>query len=84
MNKFVKSAISVIMCLCMLIPSLAFFSSAASVGQVKNLKATANTSSSITLVWDKVSGVRGYKVYSYNTSQKKWLYEKTTTKTTIT
>lgn len=84
MNKFVKSTISVIMCLCMLIPSLAFFSSAASVGQVKNLKATANTSTSITLEWDKVSGVRGYKIYSYNASQKKWVHEKTTAKTTIT
>ncbi|MGN1118435.1 MAG: fibronectin type III domain-containing protein, partial [Acutalibacteraceae bacterium] len=84
MNKFVKSTLSIIMCLCMLIPSLAFFSSAATVGQVKNLKATANTSSSITLEWDKVSGARGYKVYSYDSSQKKWVREKTTAKTTFT
>lgn len=84
MNKFVKSTVSVIMCLCMLIPMFAFFSSAAGVAQVKNLKSTAYTSSSITLEWDKISGVRGYKVYSYNSSQKKWVHEKTTAKTTLT
>lgn len=41
---------------------------------VSGLKSTAQTTSSITLTWSKVTGATGYDVYKYNSSIKK--YEK--------
>jgi hypothetical protein len=40
--------------------------------QVKNLKASAKTETSITLQWRKVKGAKGYQVQQYNTKTKKW------------
>lgn len=39
---------------------------------VKNLKASAKDSSSVTLSWSKVSSARGYAVYRYDASTKKY------------
>ena len=41
---------------------------------VSGLKSTAQTTTSITLDWSKVTGATGYEVYKYNSSSKK--YEK--------
>ncbi len=52
--------------------------------KVKNFKADKLTVSSAKLVWDKVEGATGYKVYKYNESTKKWVSLGTTTKLTLT
>ncbi len=50
----------------------------------KNLKAT-QTASSVTITWNKVSGATGYRVYRYDTANKKWkIYIKSTTSRKIT
>ena len=82
MKKVLKSMLSIVLCVCMLMPSLVFSSFAASVGQVKNLTATASAPTSVSLKWDKVTGATGYRLYIYNASQSKWVYEKSTAKTT--
>ncbi|MBQ7296602.1 MAG: leucine-rich repeat protein [Clostridia bacterium] len=48
--------------------------------KVKNFKAGKLTVSSAQLLWDKVEGATGYKVYKYNASTKKWASLGTTTK----
>lgn len=82
MKKVFKTTLSIFLCVCMLIPSFVFFSSAATVGQVTNLTASANAPTSITLKWSAVSGASGYRIYIYNASSGKWIYEKSTAKTT--
>ena len=42
--------------------------------KVQNLRATSRTTSRIKYKWDAVSGVTGYKVYTYNYSTAKWEY----------
>lgn len=81
MKKLFKSAVSVILCICVMLPVLSLSSFAAKLGQVKNLKATSNTTS-ISLQWDKVSGASGYRIYIYNSSKGKWIFEKSTSKNT--
>lgn len=44
---------------------------------VKGLKATSATSTSISLKWNKVSDVKGYYVYKYNSANKSWTRIKT-------
>jgi len=45
---------------------------------VKGLKASSKSATSITLKWNKLSGVRGYAVYRYDSSTKKYtLIERT-------
>ena len=46
---------------------------------VKTIKATATTTS-ITLKWSKSEGATGYRIYRYDTSKKKWVTVKSTTK----
>ncbi len=50
---------------------------------VKNLKAT-QTTTSVTLSWNKVAGAKGYRVYKYDTKTKKWVKVADTTKTKLT
>ena len=50
------------------------------VSKVSNLKAS-QTTSTITLKWSKVSGVKGYQIYKYDSSKKKYVKVATTTKT---
>ncbi len=49
---------------------------------VKNLKAT-QTIKTVTLSWDSVKGVEGYRVYKYNSDTKKYEYLKTTKETSL-
>jgi len=50
------------------------------VAKVASLAAKANSCSDITLTWKKVSGAKGYEVYSYNKTKKKYVLLKTVTK----
>ena len=50
---------------------------------VSNLKQTAITTSSVTIAWDKISGVTGYKVYKLN-SKNTWALLTTTKNTSYT
>lgn len=45
--------------------------------QVKGLKESNVTKTSITLAWSKVSKAEGYYVYQYSSSKKKWVLVKT-------
>ena len=58
-------------------------SSSAKPAQVKNLKATP-TATTVKLTWSKVSGVKGYYVFSYNSKTKKYTSLGKTTGTTYT
>jgi endoglucanase len=40
--------------------------------QVKNVKATGATATSVKLTWDKVATCTGYKIYRYNSATKKY------------
>lgn len=64
------SAIIIVMMLIVAIPTETFAVSKPS--QVKNLKASAKTTSSITLKWNKVKAAKGYEVQQYNPKTKKW------------
>ena len=64
------SAIIIVMMLIVAIPTETFAVSKPS--QVKNLKASAKTTSSITLKWNKVKAAKGYEVQQYNSKTKKW------------
>lgn len=52
--------------------------------KVKNIKAKSVSTNSITISWNKVSRVTGYKVYVYNTSNNKYEYYGKTKSTKIT
>ncbi len=52
--------------------------------KVKNFKAGKLTVSSAELLWDKVAGATGYKLYKYNESTKKWVCIMTASKLTYT
>lgn len=80
MKKLSKSFVALLLCICMLMPSAAYVS-AARLGQVKNLKSSASTATSITLGWSKVSGAKSYQVYRYNSSTGKWTRVQTTSNT---
>ncbi len=45
--------------------------------KVKNLRVKDHGATSVTLKWDAVSAARGYRVYSYSSSKKKYIYKKT-------
>lgn len=80
MKKIFKITLTLLLCVCMLVPNISLVS-AASVGQVKKLKSTASTATTITLGWNKVSGAKNYEVYRYNSSSKSWTKLTTTSKT---
>lgn len=80
MKKVFKTMLALLLCVCMLVPNISYVS-AASLGQVKKLKASASTTTTITLKWNKVSGAKGYEVYKYNSSSGAWSKLTTTTKT---
>ena len=67
----------------MILPNYANAASV-SVAKVKGLKATAQTSSSITVSWSKVSGANGYRIYVYNSKTKKYDYYAQPTKNSVT
>ena len=80
MKKFFRSVISILLCICMLVP-ISGYAAAANVGQVKNLKVKSTTSSTVTLSWTKTSGAKRYRVYRYDTSENKWVQVTTTSST---
>lgn len=83
MKKLINSVIAIILCICMLVPVYGY-AAAASLGQVKNLKVKKTTTNSATLSWNKVSGAKSYRVYRYDSSEDKWVYEKKTSSTSTT
>lgn len=46
------------------------------VPQVKNLTCSIHKKTSLTLTWNKISGVAGYRIYRYNNTTKKYEYLK--------
>ncbi len=77
MKKILRLPLALVMCL--IVASSAFMSvSAATTGVVKKFKAAKVTTSSITLSWEKAEGVTGYKIYLYDSADKKWENIKTT------
>lgn len=73
MEKILRRSISLVMVIIMLTCSVGVSCYASAIGAVSSLKATASTVSSITLQWSKVSGAKGYRIYRYNSSTKKWV-----------
>lgn len=53
------------------------------VDQVKNLKATATTSS-VKLTWSAVKNATGYEVYMYDSAKKTWIYKRNLAGTSYT
>ncbi len=53
-------------------------------GVTSEVKASAQTPSSIKLSWKPVDGAKGYKVYRYSTSKKAYVLAATTEKTSVT
>ena len=51
--------------------------------QVKNLKVTGQSDSTLSLLWNKVSRATAYKVYVYNNSTKKYEYKQSTNTNSI-
>lgn len=51
--------------------------------QVKNLKVTGQSDSTLSIVWNKVSRATAYKVYVYNKSTKKYEYKQSTNTNSI-
>ncbi len=71
MKKTAKFLVTLVFCLTLI--SATFVPAfAASVAQVKGVKATSVTYNSATLTWTKASKVSGYEVENYNASTKKW------------
>lgn len=71
MKKTIRYLVTFIFCLSMLMATF-IPAYAASVAQVKGLKATNVTYNSAVLTWTKASKVNGYEVEKYNSSSKKW------------
>ena len=80
MRKILNSIISIILCICMVIP-MSGYVAAAKLGKVKNLKVKETTSSTVTLSWSKVSGAKSYRIYKYDSKEDEWVYVKKTSKT---
>ena len=80
-NKIILILALFFMVIC--IPNMSSAASV-SVGKVTSLKATSQTTNTITLSWKKVSKATGYRVYIYNSSTKKYEYYGQTTTNSIT
>lgn len=52
--------------------------------QVTNKISASQTTNSVTLKWNKVTGATGYTIYQYNEKTKKWVTVKTLTATSLT
>ncbi len=82
MKKVLKSLLCIVLCLCTVMPTTAFMSSAAkavSVGKVSSLSLVSKTDTSVKIKWSKVKKASGYQIAFYNAKQKKWVREKNTT-----
>ncbi|MBQ8503677.1 MAG: DUF4474 domain-containing protein [Clostridia bacterium] len=78
MKKLIRTMAILFICMLMLVSS-AGLSMASAVGNVKTLTLKSASASAVTLQWSAVSGAKGYRVYKYIASQKKWKAVKTTT-----
>ena len=54
------------------------------IARIENLKVASRTTESIKLSWKKESNIKGYKVYKYNFTKKKWTLLKTIKKNSTT
>lgn len=77
MKKLTKSMAIIFMCVLMLVSS-ASLSMASAIGNVKTLTLKSASASGVSLEWSAVSGARGYRIYRYTLSEKKWSALKTT------
>lgn len=79
MKKLFKSLLCVILCFCMVVPTVSMASAAAAVAKVSKVTLVSRTTSSIKIKWTKVKKAKGYQVSFYNAAKKKWVSEKKTT-----
>ncbi len=79
MKKLFKSLLCVILCFCMVAPTVSMASAAAAVAKVSKVTLVSRTTSSIKIKWTKVKRAKGYQVSFYNAAKKKWVSEKKTT-----
>lgn len=79
MKKLFKSLLCVILCFCMVVPTVSMASAAAAVAKVSKVTLVSRTTSSIKFKWTKVKNAKGYQVSFYNAAKKKWVSEKKTT-----
>ncbi len=77
MKKIFKVLTLVMMCMLMLISTVSI-SIASAIGNVKTLTVKSATSGGVSLSWSAVSKAKGYRVYRYTASDKKWKAVKTT------
>lgn len=87
MKKLLKSLLCMVLCLCMLVPTMAYPAFAAAkvtVGKVQTLSLVSKTDKSVKIKWSKVKNATGYQVVIYNAKTQKWVSEKITTKLNYT
>lgn len=77
MKRIIKFLTLVIMCL-LLAASTLSISIASAIGNVKTLTLKSSAASGVSLSWSAVSKAKGYRVYRYTASEKKWKAVKTT------
>lgn len=83
MRKVINGFLVLVLSLCMLSSNAALIASAASLSKVTTLTASAKTNTTITLKWSSVKKAKGYVLYRYNTSNKKWVSIKTMSERTF-
>ncbi len=81
MKKVTRALTVFTMCLIMLVSS-AGISMVSAIDNVKNLAVKSTSTSGISLQWSSVSGAKGYRIYKYTGTEKKWRTLKTTTSLT--
>ncbi len=77
MKRVTRTLAVFAMCLIMLVAS-ASISMASAIGNVKNLTVKSTSVSGVSLLWSSVSGAKGYRIYKYTGTEKKWKALKTT------
>ncbi len=77
MNKLFKIITLMLMCILMVLSTVSI-SVASAIGNVKTLTVKSAASSGVSLSWSAVSKAKGYRVYRYTASDKKWKAVKTT------
>lgn len=81
MKKLFKVLTLMLMCMLMVISTVSV-SVASAIGNVKSLAVKSASSSGVSLSWSAVSKAKGYRVYRYTASDKKWKAVKTTSSRT--
>lgn len=65
MKRILKSALCLLLCMLMLVPSVSTLSVFAAPAKVTGLKLKSNTATQQTLTWSAASGAKGYYIYRY-------------------